>query len=178
MVKKHSPHVRLQIKGEVERARNNLRDAHYRAGFLGKPFMDDEEHKSPVDILLEEVQRTAAIVHWIESKMRDWADELIDLQETHPGQFSTTVAATNEALWYAVYQRERAHLAKVAKLAIDAGIDERKVQLAEAQTDIMVRIIDAAFDRLELSNEQAAKVPTILGEVIRESRMVGFDDGR
>ena len=88
---------------------------------------------SPVDILVDELKRSSGFCYWIESKMGEWSDELVELQtENIDDKGSMQIATNNKALWMDIWQRERAHLARVAKMCIDAGVDERRVQLAAA----------------------------------------------
>lgn len=50
----------------------------------------------------------------------------------------------------ALYNEERDRLAKIAKLAIDAGIAERAITIAEAQADAIVSVVTAVLDSLDL----------------------------
>jgi hypothetical protein len=55
-----------------------------------------------------------------------------------------------------MYNEERDRLAKMAKMAIDAGIAERQVQIAEQQGEMIVTIIVQVLDDplLKLSEEK------------------------
>jgi hypothetical protein len=129
---------------------------------------------SPVDILVDELKRSAGFAFWIESKMAEWDDELVDLQvENIDDKGSMQIATNNRALWMDVWQKERAHLARVAKLCIDAGVDERRVQLAEQQSQMMFMLINEAFDMLRLSEEQKKQVPMIMPALIRRLAIPG-----
>lgn len=130
---------------------------------------------SPVDILVNELHRSAGFVHWIEIKMSEgWDDELVDLQtENIDDKGSMQIATNDKALWLDIYQRERAHLAKVAKMCIDAGVDERRVRLAEQQSQVMFMLINEAFEMLKLSPEQKAAVPKIMPALIRQLAIPG-----
>jgi hypothetical protein len=57
---------------------------------------------------------------------------------------------------------ERDRAAKFAKLALDAGIAERQVKLAERQGQIIERVLLAAFDALDLTAAQRAQAPTAI----------------
>lgn len=73
---------------------------------------------NPQVALLEEVHRTAGIVAFLDRELAA----------------STVEQLVGErAAWVALHQAERAHAVKVAKAAIDAGIAEREVRLAEEQ---------------------------------------------
>lgn len=128
----------------------------------------------PVDVLVDELRRSSAFCFWIEAKMAEWDDELIPLGVTNiDDKGGMQTAATNEAAWLDVYQRERAHLAKIAKMCIDAGVDERRVALAEKQAELMFAVINTAFTQLGLTPEQQRLVPQIMPALIRSMSVPG-----
>jgi hypothetical protein len=129
---------------------------------------------SPVDVLVDELRRSHSFVYWIESKIAEWPDELVDLgHENYDDKGAMQTAPTDKAMWLAVYQSERKHLATVAKMCIDAGVSERQMQLAERQADLMFMLINEAFDMLQLSPEQQANVPKIMPALIRRMAIPG-----
>jgi hypothetical protein len=129
---------------------------------------------SPIDVLVDELKRSAGFCFWIESKMAEWGDELIDLGVTnYDDKGSMQTADTNERAWLDVWQRERAHLARVAKLCIDAGVSERQIALAEKQAELMFAIINEAFTQLGLTSEQQKRVPQIMPALIRRIAIPG-----
>lgn len=98
----------------------------------------------PVDIephvaLLAEVHRSAGHVQWLGNKIAgfDTDDELT--------QSDMSGRSEKPAVWVEMYNAERAHLARVCKACIDAGIAERQVQLAEAQADAIIGVIEAVL---------------------------------
>ena len=141
------------------------------ARFGNFPIPDD---MSPADVLMDEMKRSAGFCYWIETKMAEWDDELVDLQEENfDDKGSMQIATNNKALWMDIWQKERSHLARVAKLCIDAGVDERQVALAERQTEIMFDLINEAFEMLRLSPEQQKQVPQIMPALIRRVAIPG-----
>jgi 2-phospho-L-lactate guanylyltransferase (CobY/MobA/RfbA family) len=46
------------------------------------------------------------------------------------------------SVWLELYERERKHLAAVAKTCVDVGVEERRVQLAEQHGALLARVID------------------------------------
>lgn len=128
----------------------------------------------PRDALLEEVYRSAGAVDWLYEQVKALeADEVIwglaEQVEKQAGEFpgvdTTNKAAVN--VWVELWQRERAHLVKVAKLAIDAGLDERKVRLAEQQGAMLAGVIKAILGDLHLNAEQQAMVATVVPRHLR-----------
>ncbi|AXH49455.1 hypothetical protein SEA_CROSBY_67 [Streptomyces phage Crosby] len=129
---------------------------------------------SPVDILMDELKRSAGFCFWIETKMSEWTDGLIELGATnYDDKGAMQTAPTNEREWIGIWQSERKHLATVAKMCIDAGVDERRVQLAERQSELMFMLINEAFDMLQLTAEQQARVPKIMPALIRQMAIPG-----
>lgn len=120
----------------------------------------------PHDALLQEVHRTAGHVAWLGNIVRDLErDDLVwgttELAERSGSEWGTAhIEKSGPNVWLDLYQRERAHLVKVAKTAIDAGIDERRVQLAEQQGQLIVQVIRATLADLgvEVTPDVAAKV--------------------
>lgn len=65
---------------------------------------------------------------------------------------------------------ERDRCARFAKLALDAGIDERRVRLVERQAEMLERILRAALDRAGIGESDRMRVldavPVVLGELV------------
>lgn len=129
----------------------------------------------PNDALLEEVYRSAGVVAWLDVVVRQLdADAMVwgVTQEVekgsgeHPGT-DTTYAAQRNA-WVVFWQDERKHLVVTSKAALDAGIDERRVRLAESQgamvADVMKRIGEAILAAL-----LSAGMPERFAGVFRDS---------
>ena len=147
---------------------------------------------SPTEALLEEVRWTAGHVAWLRSRVQELAEEPThrhvsfdgedeDLLET-PGQrgaltWGTTkvktggddAGTTQEAkpsVWYELYARERAHLIRVCSEAIRAGVEERRVRLAEQQGDLLALAIRRILEAFGLGDDP--RVATIVPGVLRE----------
>lgn len=80
----------------------------------------------PQTALLEEVHRTAGHVAYL-------GQVVADLQQHELKQLDMSERFEKPAVWVEMYERERAHLVKVAATCISAGIAERQVRLAEEQ---------------------------------------------
>lgn len=90
----------------------------------------------PHSALLEELHRTAGHVSWL-------AALVAELEATELKQLDTTGMFERASVWLEIYERERTHYARVAKAAIDAGIEERRVRLAEAHGEQLGQVIRA-----------------------------------
>jgi hypothetical protein len=133
----------------------------------------------PIDIdpgkaLLDEIHWTAGHVQWLRDKVQELeGDALVWGKSLHregvgpegPVDVSDHKAAPNT--WYQLYMAEREHLAKVCSLALKAGIEERKVKLAESQGLLVAEAIRRILGALGLSAEQQLLVPTIVPRELR-----------
>lgn len=74
---------------------------------------------------------------------------------------------TDAKEWLVLYREERGHLARTAKMCIDAGVAHRLVSLAEDQGRILASAIRAVLEALNLTPNQMAAVPVIVPTVLR-----------
>lgn len=130
------------------------------------------------DALLEELYRTAGAVDWLHAQVLALPKEDIPwgvTQEEHvgsgewKGKNTTKAAAVN--IWVQLWQEERKHLVAVSKAAISAGIEERRVKLAEQQGALLAGVIKAVLGDLELTPEQAARAPRVVADRLRDVSM-------
>lgn len=88
----------------------------------------------PQSALLEEVHRTAGHVAWLSTLIGE-------LDQGELKQLDMSEKFEKPSVWVELYQVERVHYARVAKMAIDAGIEERRVKLAEAHGEQLGAVI-------------------------------------
>lgn len=130
------------------------------------------------DALLEEVQWTAGHVAWLRERVQeiegstggDDAENPLVWGRTKRKEGGEDWGETHEAganAWLKLYQAERAHLVKVCSEAIKAGIEERRVKLAESQGEQVAQAIRGILDDLRLTPEQIARVPDIVPKHLR-----------
>ena len=74
-----------------------------------------------------------------------------------------TVAAIEYRMWTAAQDR----LAQYATAALRAGVEERRVRIAEDQGALVAQVIRRILDRLDLSEWQAEMVGSIVPEELR-----------
>jgi hypothetical protein len=132
------------------------------------------------EALLDEVQWTAGHVAWLRERVQeieasaaasgtDSEHPLVwgkTREKTGGEDFGTTEEAT-PSIWLKLYQQERAHLVKVCGEAIKAGIEERRIRLAEQQGALVAQAIRAILNDLGLSPEQQARVPEVVPRHLR-----------
>lgn len=129
---------------------------------------------NPRDALLEEVYRTAGAVDWLTAKVREldpeaavWGvtEKATKTATEYEGVDTTEAAAAN--MWVQLWQKERKHLVDVSKAAISAGIEERRVKLAEQQGALLAGVVKAILGDLDLTPKQAAAAPGIVARHFR-----------
>lgn len=134
---------------------------------------------APGDALLEEVHATAGHVAWLREQVQALKpDELgwgmTEQVEKHATEFSGTDTTHAAALnmWLEQYRWERKHLVDVTKAAISAGIEERRVKLAEAQGALLNGVIRRILDRLDLTDGQRTLLPVVVPEELRRAAVM------
>lgn len=147
----HGGSTPLHVKGaELEQARRQEAELREVVNSMALPVTID-----PLDALLEELARTNGMVYWLSQKVATLKEEREDgLQGSEMvgpvGGASGGIPEWKPSVWIAMWEAERAHLAKVAKVCLDAGIDERRVKLAEAQGQMIAAAIRDVLVRLDL----------------------------
>lgn len=124
----------------------------------------------PASALLELVHGTAAEVdYWRAEVAALGEDEVVGLgvTKTEVGQEKgqPTDVETREVaphIAYRMFIEAQDRLAKYAALALKAGVEERRVRLAESQGALVAEAISRVLDRLDLSPSQRS----LVGEVV------------
>lgn len=111
----------------------------------------------PEEALLKEVGYAAGHVAWIEERIgllwpMDVTKAITEVQQQ----------------WLTLLHDERKMLAKHSKMALDAGVAERKVRLAEQTTALFVGALNRILEGLHLSVEQQKLVPVLVPQIMRE----------
>ncbi|MEU5596685.1 hypothetical protein [Streptomyces sp. NPDC020298] len=131
------------------------------------------------EALLDEVQWTAGHVAYLRERVQEIeAGPVSGADGEHPLVWGKTkkktggedFGTTEEAVpnvWLRLYQQERAHLVKVCAEAIKAGIEERRIKLAEQQGALVARAIKAILGDLQLTPDQEARVPEVVPRHLR-----------
>ena len=128
----------------------------------------------PAAALLEEVRYAAGHVAWLRGKVAElepgaltWG--IAEKSTKEATEFTGTDVTERAALnvWLEAYHRERRYLLDVSKAALAAGVEERLVQLAEAQGLAIVSVLARVFERLALTEAQRALAATVVPEELR-----------
>jgi hypothetical protein len=115
----------------------------------------------PQTALEEELDRTAGHVAWLRIQVA----ELEELGGPVGSEGVNDVGVRMHPsykpdLMLSLYQTERKHLTQVAKACIEAGIEERRVRLAESQGALIAKAITGILKELgvDMTNPQTPKV--------------------
>lgn len=137
----------------------------------------------PAEALLEEVQRSAGVVRYLEVLVGDLDPEALGWTLTEenrePGIRSEDGETLTERVtqkWKAetpvlvkLYQQERRHLREVCRDAVAAGVSQRMVSLYEQAGGTFVSMIDRVLATADLTAEQHERVSMA---IVRELRSI------
>lgn len=128
----------------------------------------------PARALLDEIAWTHAHVQWLRVKVQElspkdlaWGVTQTDNGIGPQGPVDMTVEKAAPNVWYSMYLTEREHLVKVSAAALRAGIEERRIKIAEDQGNMVAAVLQRILAALNLSPEQWAEVPTIVPRELR-----------
>lgn len=134
--------------------------------FYGAPI-----DTSPIEALLDEVSRTAGHVAWLAQRIGQFNVplrlEVVD-PETKVKSLMTAGIPPEVEGWLRAYMSERMQLVRTAKAALDAGVNERLVQIAEHQGAKLADAVETILTQLGLNEAQKALVPTVVPQVLRQ----------
>jgi hypothetical protein len=100
-----------------------------------------EQH--PIEVLLEQVYEANGNVEFLRARVQE-----LDL----PAQLTIASVALLE-----LYNQERDRAAKMAKLALDAGVQERQVNIQARQAETLADLIRHVLDHADLGLTSAQK---------------------
>lgn len=152
---------------------------------------------SPTEALLEEVRWTAGHVRWLRDRVQEletaalvWGrtktereaggedritfggpeaddEDTTGWVDASAAPVSKVIETAGPNIWLDLYDRERKHLVNVATAALKAGVEERRVRLAEQQGELVAGAIRAILSDLGLSPEQEARVVEVVPRHLR-----------
>lgn len=124
----------------------------------------------PADALLELVHYQAGIVDYWRGRVEDVEDEDLEWGVTREKTGGDDAGTTSEAAPHIAYRlltEAQDKLAAYAAAALKAGVDERRVRLAENQGALVAQAIRGILDALHLTPEQLELVPTVVPAQLR-----------
>lgn len=128
----------------------------------------------PIEALLD-------LVHWTAGEVDYWRAQVVALEDgqlvwgttshregTGPeGPVDVTTDEAKPHVAYVMLERSSDRLAAYSAAALKAGVDERRVALAEHQGKALADVIRRILDQLDLSDEQAMLVGTVVPQELR-----------
>lgn len=142
---------------------------------------------SPEQALLDEVHRCAGMVAYYGARAAEVVDgpdasaeaaearqELVwgRTREKTGGDDAGTTYEAAPNIWLKLWNDERDRLVRVSAACLKAGIEERRVQLAEAQGALVAGAVRRILERLNLTDAQLV----LVGEVVpQELRALGSE---
>jgi hypothetical protein len=115
-----------------------------RPGVHGPLYGAPTQETDPGEVLLTEIRRTSGHVKWLSENLQQSDPEKfvrgLWLAKRQSGfikedEIDTTDLSQAGAMWLELYMTERRHLATICRTALAAGIEERRVRLAERQAE-------------------------------------------
>lgn len=99
---------------------------------------------TPWQALLDEVRRSAGELAFFDQKIGEAPDD------------EALLSGGSHNEWLRMRDKARLHAARIAKMALDAGVAERLVESIQSQASQVVRVLNAAIlsTELGLSDEQ------------------------
>lgn len=138
---------------------------------MGAPVDDLQPHEA----LIFCVRLTAGEVRYCQMKILELSDvdavvrpetEKTEDYETEDGRMgthtSTTVHKEELNLWVKVRIGAVERLARYSKMALDAGVEERRIQLAENWAEDTARLLKGILGDLKLTPKQKERAPEII----------------
>jgi hypothetical protein len=128
---------------------------------------------NPMEALLMCVRITAAEVAYFSSRIGELDDNQITVrprqeQIAQKDGVAIDLRQTKELnIWIRARKESMRDLARFSKMALDAGVEERLVRVAESVGDSIAKAIRSILDDLDLSADQAEQAPEIVRKHLR-----------
>lgn len=124
---------------------------------------------SPWEALLGEVRRTAGEVAWLDWKVAQAPDDdaLLDMTRPSVDRETGEVTAGGYGRWVDMRAKQRQHLARVSKMALDAGVAQQLVQQFALQGEAVSAMMLRVLGQLGLDDDGMVHATSLLrGELL------------
>lgn len=164
---------KTQATGAAVTRYRNEQAAEHAVNMLGITDFDI----TPTEALLQEVREAAANVAFTRARVQALVGEK-DLDDpTHPliwGQTSEKSVSASQFpgtdeefaatvnVWYQMYTNERERMTRAAQMALRAGVEERRVRLAEMGADVIIGRIRQILNALDLTPAQLLQADEVV----------------
>jgi hypothetical protein len=116
---------------------------------------------TPTEALLDTVKWTAGYVAWLREKVALTTDD------AGLTQYSKATGTHQPSAWLDLLGTWSDRLVKVCESAIRAGVEERRVRLAEGQGALVADVISKILGDLDLTEDQQAAVAEVVPRHLR-----------
>ncbi len=133
---------------------------------LGQPVAD----VTPTQALLDLIHAKAGEVAWLRAKVQELDEgDLVwgVTREKTGGDDAGTTREAKPSIWWAMLRTAEDQLANYCTRALTAGIEERRVRLAESQGALVADAIRRILTALDLSPAQLDLVPVVVPRELR-----------
>lgn len=120
--------------------------------YMANMRLGDSIPIDPADALIQAVWRAYGFVKYLEMLAGNY--ESNDLVEQ-------TEQGSRPKVWIDVYAKANLDLAKISEMCLRAGVQERKIRLAEQHGEMVARSFLAILGDLDLNEEQKRKAPAL-----------------
>lgn len=131
--------------------------------------------QNPVEMLMTLIYGKSAEIGWLRQKVKSMTEEeltygLTERQEGvgPQGPVDVSTYKTEQNIWWKLLREAENQLAQWTNMALRAGVDERRIRLAENQANAVVGVIRNVLDGLELSPKQRGAAHEIVAKSLRE----------
>jgi hypothetical protein len=124
----------------------------------------------PAQALLDEVHRTAGHVAWLGAIVAAMRKGDLGWGVTKVKRGGEDFGTTYESklnVYLSLYQDERKHLTRVCETAIKAGVEQKRLTLETHRAELMVKMLEMVFGKLELTPEQSEKLEELVPEALK-----------
>jgi hypothetical protein len=127
--------------------------------------------RTPKAALLQEVARSVGVVAWLDVRVNN-------LREDDQGEplIEATMFGKQPSVWIKLFEKERAHLARVCKYALDTGVQQEYIDWLKDRGQQLGRTFrDLLTDeRLGMSDEQMEAAKTVVQELMQKALTSGL----
>lgn len=137
---------------------------------LGEPEAID-----PSEALLRLISWKYGEVKWLRARVQDLPDDELtwgvaqtDIGLGPEGPIDRVTEKASPSVWWGLLRQAEDQLASYAERALRAGIEERRVRLAEDQGNMVHAVMMAIFQRISLTPEQWDAVQVVAPQELRK----------
>lgn len=129
-------------------------------------MVQDEARRLALPIEVDHQEALAELVKIMSGQVLWYTQKLMQLGEDNLVQTNTKTGMLEPSVWVLAHASAVDRLARVSKMALDAGVAERKVRIMEEQGRWLINTLDEVFGMLDLTPSQVEALPAIMLRVL------------